>query len=227
MKKVTTSIVAMVLGSLFALSAHADHALIDFQKIDGKTSHGSKDVFQSVSEPSRKGWRDHVVELNIQRSYKEKDGSTKTWNDRVSVHFTSEKTAKAFTRVMNSDKGTDLYYNFHDNSYNSKAFSTRCAIPIAGMFCRDKKDVTIVDWKNVDADELFAHAKGSSKTVPLIDYLENAENGKHALLEDAPVDHLATGAEVNESERSLSPKHDLDLDQNGKKPTHDGGAVQG
>lgn len=210
MKKLSNIIFAMITSLLLAnICVAAPHSLYGYRiNKDGKTNHDYQQKFQSVSSPEKKAWRDYIVTLNVEKSYKDDDGSTKHWVDKINVHFTSEKSAKAFTKVMSGDKGTDLYYDFSENGYNSKGKNSGCAAAFLGMFCRDFP-VTIINYHDIDADEIFALDSGAHKNMPLIDYLDRTESGKLALLEETKEEDMTAALETNDSERGISPKHDL------------------
>lgn len=202
------SITSFAIASLLLANvcSAASHSLYGYRMTkDGDTIIDTKDDFQSVSSPKKNGWRDYIVTLNVKRSYKDDGGSIKYWVDKINVHFTSEKSAKTFTKVMSGDKSTDLYYNFSDNRYNSTGKSSACN-PL-GWFCRDFP-VTIINFRDVDADEVFALDRGTHKSMPLIDYLDHAESGKLALREEAGEEDLTVAQETNDSGRGISPKHD-------------------
>lgn len=201
---------AIITGTLISnLCFAASHSLYGYQiNKDGKTNHDYHQKFQSVSSPEKKGWRDYTVSLNVEKSYKDDKGNTKQWVDKINIHFTGQKAAEAFSRVMASDKGTDLYYDFSENSYNSKAKNTGCASAFIGLFCRDFP-VTVISYHDLDADDMFALDAGAGKNVPLIEYLDRSESGKLALLEDVVQEDFAMGPDTDDTERGISPKHDL------------------
>jgi hypothetical protein len=205
---------------LFVAVAFMNTALADLHTVyeyeprpDHPTRTSVAHRFESASAPIREGFLRYKVELNIPYTYRDSAGVERHGAEKINIWFRTQGSARAFTAVMNSDRATDIYYNFMSGRHNFSGSRSVCASELLGLFCRDTS-IEVVNYRDIEASDAFAFDAASGRNIPLLDYVGNHyDDGRVSSGEDHSIDNSARGNSL---------KYDLDPSNDGPRRTTTG-----
>lgn len=166
----------LLLSALFILNmAYAkdsSHSITGFsilKESQAKRTEDKKDI-TGVSFPEKQGLRDWSVQLDVSKTFKQKDGTEKKWIDKIQIHFTNKEMAKSFFEIMNSKRSIQLSFDIYQNSYNSDGPHDGCAF--LDLFCHSLPS-KIISLHDIEGNKLLVRDSSIVDDIPLEEYLQH------------------------------------------------------